>query len=673
MAGSDTELRVPLGIPVQTNASEAAASVDELRDALSASKDKIREARDALKSLRGSSDEVKGAKDQLKAILDKENEAISKATLELVKQGTSYEKLTAQAKAAQQVQEKATAAQEKAAMQSAASQAKAAKAAEDKAKAEADATAKARKATTEAHDNAYAFNEYKNSASALAGGLAAVAAAAVAVTAALVAGAVALAKWVITTASAERSLNLVREAAMGSAEQARALGTQVDALAGKVGTSKEALNGLAVSLRNGGLGGEQLVDTFNAVGQAAAAMGDQAGATLRGLVERSRVTQRMFVNPLELRGTGISFDELATELAGSMKVGVDKAKAALWEGRVPLGEGAKALRATVEKKFGDVNIRKMLSLEGIAETIGKKLSLMTKGIDLDRANKPLATLLGLLDEGTFTGHTMKRAVTAIGNGLVTAFEKSAPMIEKFTKGLVIGALQVYVAYLKVKRALSGAFGDSKLLENVDLVKTGVTVAKGAILGLAAAAALVGAAVVVGFAPFVWVGKQLATVAEGVVDLVNLIEDIDWPGTARAMIDGLVNGLKAGKDRVVKAVSELAQGVKDTFTGKMLIKSPSKVFERYGDNIDEGLAGGVERGGRAQEAVDGMVAVPAARSGGGAAGSAGGAPGATINATLVIQGGSGGPASAALELAELREAFTKLVQEAAAAAGIVVPV
>jgi hypothetical protein len=45
-----------------------------------------------------------------------------------------------------------------------------------------------------------------------------------------------------------------------------------------------------------------------------------------------------------------------------MHVGVEQAKQALFEGRVKLADGAAALRAAVEKKFGGVNLRQMLSL-----------------------------------------------------------------------------------------------------------------------------------------------------------------------------------------------------------------------------------------------------------------------------------------------------------------------
>ncbi|WP_274571258.1 phage tail tape measure protein [Neisseria leonii] len=65
-----------------------------------------------------------------------------------------------------------------------------------------------------------------------------------------------------------------------------------------------------------------------------------------------------------------------------------------------------------------------------------------------------------------------------------------------------------------------------------------------------------------------------------------------------MIDGLVNGIKAGIGRAVAAVQGVVSAVKSAFTSDskgMGIHSPSRVFQGYGGFMTEGLAIGVNKG------------------------------------------------------------------------------
>lgn len=73
-----------------------------------------------------------------------------------------------------------------------------------------------------------------------------------------------------------------------------------------------------------------------------------------------------------------------------------------------------------------------------------------------------------------------------------------------------------------------------------------------------------------------------------------------------MIDGLVNGIRAGIGRAVAAVQGVVSAVKSAFTSDrkgMGIHSPSRVFAGYGGYMTEGLAVGIKRtAGRPLQAV-----------------------------------------------------------------------
>ncbi|HVH51983.1 MAG TPA: hypothetical protein VM690_07545, partial [Gaiellaceae bacterium] len=315
---------------------DTAKSLEGLRQQIQGSTEFIKLMSGSLRSLRGASDDVKAAKEQLKAKIDAEKGAVSKATVELLKQGTTYGKLTESAK-------KTTSATK-------------------------DLGAGLKEAGGPLADFSGKLGAMKDflgegsvllKGSALAVGV--LAAAFVGVTAAIVGSTAALARWLVVSGNELRAMNLAREAAAGSAENAKALGTWVDLLSRKVSTSKDKINELAVSLTrdlSGGfskVSGQGIVDTFAAVTQAAAAAGDEVGNAIGDIVKRSKLFGRIRINPFELQGKGINFEDVAGALSKNLKIGLKTARLALYQGMVPIDAGAKALRDAVEKRFGAIN------------------------------------------------------------------------------------------------------------------------------------------------------------------------------------------------------------------------------------------------------------------------------------------------------------------------------
>ncbi|MET0416844.1 MAG: hypothetical protein ABW022_12575, partial [Actinoplanes sp.] len=62
---------------------------------------------------------------------------------------------------------------------------------------------------------------------------------------------------------------------------------------------------------------------------------------------------------------------------------------------------------------------------------------------------------------------------------------------------------------------------------------------------------------------------------------------------RALIQGLINGISSGISRVMNMVSGLASRVRSAFSSALSIFSPSKVFFKFGVNIDQGLINGIK--------------------------------------------------------------------------------
>jgi hypothetical protein len=68
----------------------------------------------------------------------------------------------------------------------------------------------------------------------------------------------------------------------------------------------------------------------------------------------------------------------------------------------------------------------------------------------------------------------------------------------------------------------------------------------------------------------------------------------WMGIGKEIAVGLVKGITGYWKFVIEAITSLAGNIKNAFTGEMEIRSPSKVFEKYGQYTTEGYAQGVER-------------------------------------------------------------------------------
>ncbi|MBC2579997.1 phage tail tape measure protein [Clostridium sp. DJ247] len=106
-----------------------------------------------------------------------------------------------------------------------------------------------------------------------------------------------------------------------------------------------------------------------------------------------------------------------------------------------------------------------------------------------------------------------------------------------------------------------------------------------------------------------VAPYFKSVGEGIKKIFSAIgsffkmEIEGWkhiPEVALFIMDGLFNGLKKGKDKVVGFFKDLGAEIKDTFKTIMGIHSPSRVFTEFGGFIGEGLVNGI---GGQENAID----------------------------------------------------------------------
>ncbi|AKV02333.1 Phage tail length tape-measure protein [Labilithrix luteola] len=273
--------------------------------------------------------------------------------------------------------------------------------------------------------------------------------------------AVALNKWILLSASARQDMQLQMQAWVGTASNARNLADQIDVLGKKVPTSTEGLSKLAIGLRQAGISGAPLVDSLNAIGQASAALGDQAGGKLQEFITRYQRMGVMQINPMEMMGTGLNFDDVAGALAKQMGTSIEKARAALATGQVKLGDGAKAMRTAIEDKFAGINLRKLSDLSTVSEQFGKRLSALTKDVNLEPISRFLDRIYKTLDESSTSGQALKTLFEGIAKAFGTSLDKNGDWIEYGLKEAIIWTLDLATDMVLVKNRIENAFNDGR--------------------------------------------------------------------------------------------------------------------------------------------------------------------------------------------------------------------
>lgn len=652
MAGpskQSAKLSVDLEDNVSGGANDAGDSLESLRQRVNGSNDAIKAMQAQLRALRGNTDEVKAAKDQLKARIAAAQSAISSSTLAMHKQGVTLEALNKR-------------------------HAELGKAAAETAKAE----EKAKAAMSEQKDLLERLREKYDDAGGAAGlfasGSMIVAGAVLALTAAVVSGVVALTHWIVVGADAARTMRLMREGALGSAQDASALGTQIDALASKVPLARDKISEIGLSLHRAGIGGQTLVDTMNAIAGATAGLDDAAGGQLKALVERGKLTQRLQINPLELQGSGLKLDDVAKKLAGNLHVGVAQAKKALVEGRVKLADGAKALSDAVDERFGATNQKKALSLNVATLRLHENLAKLTDGVNMEPLLEGVSRLVALFSESTDSGKSLKAVVTLVGNAISSVLTAGIPIAEQGFKRLIIAGLDVAIATLEAKKQFDAWFSKSNL-SKVDFLGAGLTIVKVQAQQFLAVAGAIGSVIgtnvriAVVQLDFLVGAYQRAKGAMG--GLLGASASIDWSTLGRDVINGFVKGLTDGVARLKESVKNVAHAARDTFRETMKIHSPSRVAQEDAAHVGAGWAGGIDDGkAKVESAVERVSEVVSISSGSDApvAAGGGGAP-ITVYVEVSVHAADGPSAQKTIESPSFVDSLSEQIRRSLATAGL----
>ena len=488
-----------------------------------------------------------------------------------------------------------------------------------------------------------------------------------------------LTRFAVEAGDVARSMGILMEAAGGSAAAGKDMGGMVRRLRNDFAGSREEIAGMVLELRKSGLQGVHLEKTVRLVGIATKTMGEAAGGILKGLIDKGHLSKRFVLNPFDLRGTGLEFNDVAKELSRMTGRTIGTVKGAMQNGMVKLTDGIAALEAATKAKFGDLAKRQLLALPEQAARARENMKDIFAGVKVDKFLEGLSKVLGLLDETQETGKTLRFLAKTIFQPIVDFAGSTAfPVIHSFLSGMEIAILDLAIVSLKAYIWFKKTFGDSSLFSGVDAAGIAFTAGKVAVYAfvigvgiLMAVFAALGTMVAYVTQPF-W--QFIAAAAAAVAAAVALKDKVAaaLAGTSDSTKDagndaakGVADGIKAGTPAVDAAMKGMAKSGVAAFEGELKMASPSKLLKAKSKiGIGGGVAAGVDAS-RPMVArsmsrlVEPDDAMPSGFRTGPLAGRGNGAPLVQVNIDQIVVGGDGkitAPSKASL-IEQLVEVFT----------------
>lgn len=365
------------------------------------------------------------------------------------------------------------------------------------------------------------------------------AAALVSFAAAAVSAAVALSRFALAAADARRSemlhlegLTTLRNVYGVAAGRASDLVAAIDRVSDASALSRGEISGMAESLYRSGLRGANLADALNGLSLAQSVQGDRGAARFRAL---------------------------AVSIART-------------------GGSVRALAQDYQNRLGPIARRQALSLERQSERLRESLGRIFGDVHIEGFLEGLHDVLNLFSQSTSSGRALRTLAGAIFSPLFDSVGRGSPLVVRLIQGMIIGGQRITIVFLRLRHVLAAPF--RQLHAEVDPLRTTIAVID--TLGLA----LLGVAVVVSRLAYTWQALR-----SQIPDLASLFTR--WRSAGVSLIDGFVEGILSGPDRVRSAIAGVASSATDSLRSALGIHSPSRVFAGLGRQIPRGFAEGVD--------------------------------------------------------------------------------
>jgi hypothetical protein len=322
----------------------------------------------------------------------------------------------------------------------------------------------------------------------------------------------------------------------------------VDKVSASVSISREKVSAYAEQLYRAGLRGANLTAALEGSAIKASALGDAAGSGFAGW-------------------------------AASMNLA---------------GGSVKRLSDDVKNRFGGIVQRQMSSLAVQQQKQKENWASLFRGINVEPFLDALKRLRDILSVNTAAGQALKGLFTTFLQPLFNAAESSIVFMRRFFKQMLIGALELKIAYQDVRNWFARTFGRSNGVQVKDLIDK-IQLGRVFVYMLAAAFGVLAVSVLAATWPFVLGAVAIYGLIEGMSALYDLWNEIDWSDLGRSLWKGIVDGLEGGWKAVKSVFSDLAHEAAKAFKVALGIASPSKVFAELGYEVPAGVAKGIQVG------------------------------------------------------------------------------
>lgn len=413
-------------------------------------------------------------------------------------------------------------------------------------------------------------------------------------------------KLIVQSADAARSALLLDQGAATAKASAGQLHDAMLRVEGRTSATREAVTELIHEYARLGLTIRGIEGAANAVTIATQAAGAQAGSVIKGLIDRGVNTKRFWVGAFDLKGTGLTTKDVATQVAKQMKVSIGVATAALRDGRIKLEDGIKALEGAVETRFGDIARKQMLALPVQIDRLKQNLASIFKDVDIEPVLSKLRDLLSIFEETHEIGKSLRSDAKTLFQPLIAGASAALPLMEGMIYGAILAVQTLTIWGLKAAVAIKKLFGDSKVFKDLDMVKTGAYIGAAAIMAMVVAFVLLGVALAAVMAPLAIVGGTVGAIGYGIVKavmdivgsisaLVDYMRGVDVGAAASGIVDAIAEAVRDGVGKVAKAFSELAEAGLKAFNKTLGIASPAKVVKKAAKWIAPGVVEAVDEG------------------------------------------------------------------------------
>lgn len=347
--------------------------------------------------------------------------------------------------------------------------------------------------------------------------------------------------------------------------------------------------------------------------------GEKVRAMFAKLHEAGMKGTKLRFSAAMLAGTGVTEQELMAKLGMTPKQ-LDLAKK---QGTLSGDRIADAMAAVLATKGGPVLAQQMDTIPAMMNKAKDSISRLFEDVDISPFTDGLKSLMGLFDQNTASGKTLKLLATTIFSGLFSIVGKVFPYIRQGFLQLAILALKGYIAVQPLVTKFKEFWATHTMGDKLVTLLKGI----GIVVGVVAVAMAAAGAVAFLFANWLTIvgvaaGLALAYVVGFVVDSRAAI--MGWvTGAATAASDfvmGLVNGIKNGAGFVIDAVKHLGSSMLGGIKSMLGISSPSVEMMKIGGHMTAGLEAGVDKGApSAQGALQSATTPPAVAAAPAAAG------------------------------------------------------